>query len=89
MVLSWPGAFQHVNKRDLRKQQHSVTERKGERSRDARGIVYDQMKQRTIHKIHQHLISKVYMLDSDAAPPAYKFPPDSGSRSRSVQTASS
>lgn len=42
MVLSWPGAFQHMNKRDLRKQQYSVIERKGEGSRDAQGIVYDQ-----------------------------------------------
>lgn len=57
MVLSWPGAFQHMNKRDLSKQQYSVIERKGEESRDARGIVYDQNETKKNPKIHQHLIS--------------------------------
>lgn len=37
MVLTWPGAFQHMNKRDLREQQYSGAERKGAETR--RGIV--------------------------------------------------
>lgn len=72
MVLSWPGAFQHMNKRDLRKQQYSVIERKGEESRDARGIVYDQneTKKNPQNPSAPHLLGIQYMLDPGAAPPA-------------------